>query len=173
MNVSRRWSLTAVGLVAAVAGVAVAGLPGDASSVRVTEPATVPATTVPATSAPTTTVAATSTTEAATTTTEAPLVDRGALSVLVANAGNRSGLAGRGADALAAAGYVFVITADAATSLDASVVLYAPGFEREAARLAADLALAPESVAPFDDPSVLVEPTAANLVVLLAAELAP
>ena len=111
VNVSRRWSLTAVGLVAAVAGVAVAGLPGDTSSVRVTEPATVPATTVPATSAPTTTVAATSTTEAATTTTEAPLVDRGALSVLVANAGNRSGLAGRGADVQVATPDVWVAVA--------------------------------------------------------------
>ena len=171
MNVSRRLSLALVGAAAAVAGVAVAGLPSDAPAVKVTEPATVP-TTAPATVAPTTTAPATTTTAEATTTTEAPLVDRGALSVVVANAGDSGGLAARGADALAALGYVFVVTADAAGTRETSAVLYAAGFQREAARLAADLGLPADAVAPFDDPSAITGPAGADLVVLLATELA-
>ena len=115
---------------------------------------------------------ATTTTAEATTTTEAPLVDRGALSVVVANAGDSGGLAARGADALAALGYVFVVTADAAGTRETSAVLYAAGFQREAARLAADLGLPADAVAPFDDPSAITGPAGADLVVLLATELA-
>ena len=99
-------------------------------------------------------------------------MDRGALSVVVANAGDSGGLAARGADALAALGYVFVVTADAAGTRETSAVLYAAGFQREAARLAADLGLPADAVAPFDDPSAITGPAGADLVVLLATELA-
>ena len=177
----QRWRVAGVVLLAAAVGGAIAGLPDALPNGRVAAAPSTVVTSPPGSAvAVSTTVATvpaaggtstTSTVPSSSTTSAPALVSRSAVRVIVVNAGRRSGLAAEGADVLSAAGYRFVITADAATEEDASVVLYAPGFEREARRAALDLGLdATATTAWADHPIEGVNPVGADVVAVLAGE---
>jgi hypothetical protein len=78
-----------------------------------------------------------------------PLHPRSKTSVLVLNGNGVSGAAGTEASAILAHGYAHAIPTDAASSTYArSLVLFRPGWQREARRLARDARIA--TVAPLD-----------------------
>jgi hypothetical protein len=97
-----------------------------------------------------------------------PLRPRAAISVLVLNGNGVSGAAGGEAAGLLAHGYRHAIPEDA-PSLDyaRSLVLFRPGWHREAARLARDARIA--AVAPLDG-RVTPEYARVPLVVILGAK---
>ena len=168
-----------VGLLSIGAGVAIAGLPNnvpvDATIVppTTTEP---PATTVPTTEVPATTDAsettdAPETTESPETTepasTEPETTDSVALEipepselvVIVANGAGIAGTAARNVVRLTDLGYVDVSPRDGVETVEVTTIYYAEGFETAAVRMAVDLELLPESVAPLADaPEVLSLP---------------
>jgi len=160
-----------VALLSIGAGVAIAGLPDnvpvDATIIPPTtteapEP-TVPTTTVAPTTVPETTAPETTepeTTEPETTapdTTEpddsvpADLPDRDELAVAAANGANVAGAAANVAIQLEELGYVEVLPLNGSDIVEFTTVYFADGFEEAALRLAEDLALLPEFVAPLDD----------------------
>jgi len=160
-----------VALLSIGAGVAIAGLPDnvpvDATIIPPTtteapEP-TVPTTTVAPTTVPETTAPETTepeTTEPETTapdTTEpddsvpADLPDRDELAVAAANGANVAGAAANVAIQLEELGYVEVLPLNGSDIVEFTTVYFADGFEQAALRLAEDLALLPEFVAPLDD----------------------
>jgi hypothetical protein len=166
-----------VGLLSIGAGIAIAGLPNnvpvDATIIppttteaprptlpETTEPETTePETTEPETTEPETTEPETTdpeTTEPETTdSVPAELPDRSELNVAAANGANVAGAALRVATQLEALGYVEILPLNGTDIVEFSVVYYAEGFEEAALRLAEDLELAPEFVAPIEDaPSV-------------------
>jgi cytoskeletal protein RodZ len=188
----RMWMVYVIsGLVAVGAGVAIAGVPSNRSTggaiaelpaIPATTTTTVAPTTVPSTTvAPTTTLPEPTTTVAAETTTpvteptgtdpaeEAPpdapeaTVDRADLAVEVANGANVIGFASRTAASLESLGYVGVGAVNTAT-VATSTVYFAPGFEGEAIRLAADAGLPASAIAPITD-APTIEP--ARLLALL------
>jgi hypothetical protein len=124
-------------------------------------------TTVDPAAAPTTTAdpAATTTTAAATD------VDRSGVTVLVLNASGVQGAAGRQSDLLAAAGWQLATPGTATTRADTSVVYVNPGFEAQAAALAASFPT-PPPVQPLPTPPPVPDLKGANLVVLLGRDLA-
>ena len=170
-----------VGLLSIGAGVAIAGLPNnvpvDATIIPPTTtlaPApTTPETTTPATTTPETTTPATTqpettapeTTSPDTTTPEtteptdsvpAELPDRSELEVAAANGANVAGAAARVVVQLEGLGYVGVVPLNGTDIVEFTVVYYADGFEDAAVRLAEDMLLLPEFVAPLAEaPRVL------------------
>jgi ATP-binding cassette, subfamily B, bacterial len=97
----------------------------------------------------------------------APLAPRARTRVLVLNGNGIAGAAARSAALLHARGYRVTPPANAPSHADAaSVVMYEPGFRREAARLARDLHVT--ALQPLD-PAVVPAGTAADLVLLLGA----
>ena len=167
-----------VGLLAAGAGVAIAGLPDnspvaatitapttevvddtlpDATTPETTTPdTTTPDTTTPETAAPTTQPESTTpgtttpeTTEPVTTdSVPADLPDRSELNVVAANGANIAGTALRMATLLEGLGYVDVAPVNGSEIVEFTAVYYVDGFEDSALRLADDL----------DIPDVLVGP---------------
>ncbi len=179
-----------VALLSIGAGVAIAGLPDnvpvDATIVGTT---TIP---LPTTSAPevtdttespsttdvTTTEPNISSTSTTTTTTSAPstsepssLPDRADLSVVSANGSGIAGAAAANAARLETVGYVGVVPRNGTTVVDLTVVYYVEGFEAAAQRLATDLDLLPEFIAPIDQaPEVLDLPADAELVAYIGVD---
>jgi hypothetical protein len=94
----------------------------------------------------------------------------GEVVVLVANASGVSGAAGAQRDILAGAGYQTLEPTNATEELEATQVLSTPGFEADAAALAAQLGV-PESVQALPDPPP-IDPAGANVIVLLGLDLA-
>jgi hypothetical protein len=76
------------------------------------------------------------------------LRSRSSVSVLVLNGNGISGAAGTEASQLLALGYRHAVPGDAPTTYAQSVVLYRPGWQREAQRLAGDVAI--RAVTPLD-----------------------
>jgi hypothetical protein len=91
--------------------------------------------------------------------------------VRVANASGVTGAAAAQTDELVGAGYRTVEPTDAREQVEVSRVLFAPGFDREAATLAVNIGVAPESVAPLSDPPA-AELEGSNILVLLGPDLA-
>ena len=77
-----------------------------------------------------------------------PLRSRSRVSVLVLNGNGVSGAAGTEASQLLALGYRHAVPGDAPTSYAQSVVLFRPGWQREAQRLAGDVGI--RAVTPLD-----------------------
>jgi hypothetical protein len=75
----------------------------------------------------------------ATTSAVHPLRPRSGVSVLVLNGNGVSGAAGAEAAQILARGYHHAVAADASTTYAQSVVLFRPGWQREAQRLARDV----------------------------------
>jgi hypothetical protein len=108
------------------------------------------------------------------TTTTSPPAARppGEVTVIVANTTDIAGAAGTLSDALAAESYVLAEPTDADPPLEASQVLYTPGFEREAAAVAAAVGISPDAVAPAPDPPPVQETGNAQVLVMLGSDLA-
>lgn len=168
---------------ALLGGIAVAGLPEEPSTVRLTEPVA-PSSTAPASSDPTADPIVTAETPMATDPSTVPAStpstlatdsappDRSAVSIIVANAARVDGAALAVSATLLELGYRFVVAADALEPRDTTVVLYSPGNLATAERLATDLGLDADIIAPLGDDPLTDGPTSADVVVLLAADVA-
>ena len=187
-----------VALLSIGAGVAIAGLPDNSSAGATVPPTTTATTTTTEAPAPTTTVAPTTvpettepeatspeTTEPETTeptepetsepdTTDsvpAELPERDELIVVAANGANVAGAALRMATLLEEFGYVDIAQLNGSDIVEFSVVYYADGFEEAALRLAEDLDLLAEFVAPLDDaPAVVDLPDDVELLVFVGRD---
>jgi hypothetical protein len=95
------------------------------------------------------------------------------VSVIVFNASSTNGAGGKYTTALQTAGYVTLEPATAEVKVPTSQVLFTPGFEREAAAVAAAIgapALTPAALDPAAPPG---DVGTANVVVVLGSDLAP
>lgn len=92
----------------------------------------------------------------------------GEVRVLVANGSGVAGAAGRRTDELAAAGYATLEPANAAP-VPTTQVLFAEGYEADAAAVATAVGAAPGAVQPLPDPPP-VDPADANVVVVLGPD---
>jgi hypothetical protein len=95
------------------------------------------------------------------------------VTVRVANASGIGGAAGEKTDLLAQDGYPTVEPTNAPEGTDpaTTVILFAAGYDREAAMLAEKLGAAPTSVAALTEPPQ-IDPAGAQLVVILGTDLA-
>ena len=187
-----------VGLLSVGAGVAIAGLPDDTpvdativvlptttvapdstepeSSVTTTTAApttTEPATTDPETTAATTSVPADPDTTDPDTTDSVPagLLDRSELFTIVANGSNISGAAARNVERLTALGYTDIAPRNGTSIAEFTTVYFADGLEEEALRLAEDLDLLPEFIAPLAEaPQVLELPADVQLLAYIGID---
>jgi hypothetical protein len=91
--------------------------------------------------------------------------------VRVLNAAGVGGAAGEWSDALTRAGYQIAEAANAPESRDATAVLFAAGYDREAAQLAEQIRSPADQVAPIGEPPA-VDPGGAQLVILLGTDIA-
>ncbi len=117
-----------------------------------------------ATDATTTTGDSTTTTTSPTTTTAPPPSTRpqSEVTVLVLNAAeNKPGIAGRGSEIVAQAGYDTLKASDAGSD-QATAVQYAPGFEADAVAVAQVFGLDESVVEPFSDPLNIRNPDRAE-----------
>ena len=149
-----------------------APVPPTTSTQPATDSSTTTAAAAPTTAAPATTTTTTvadepDTSEPAPTTTAAPpttttttappasedpdVAERATLDVGAANANGLGGVASAMAETMRGLGYETVQPVDAVDSSPVSLVFYQPGFELEAARLAADLGWGEEATAPQAD----------------------
>lgn len=193
----RGWPFIAgVGLLGALAGLAIAGRPtaGDGFVVNATSitsvltsvapvatsqapPETSVATTVPGTTASPTTAAPTTasptTVPIAATTTTTTVPDRSSVRVVVANGAAVGGLAVDVASLLREAGYANVVATNATGTVPTSTVYYTPGFEREARQVAADLGLSTVAVEPLPDLAVSLRDDEGDVVAVLGIDARP
>ena len=152
-----------VALLSIGAGVAIAGLPDDVpvdatiippTTTVAPEPAA-PTTTVPPTTAPETTEPGTTEPETTEPDTSEPelgaIPERGEIIVAAANGANVAGAASVIVERLEAIGYVGVVLRNGTDIVELTTVYFADGFEESALRLAEDLDLLPELVAPIED----------------------
>ena len=184
-----------VALLSIGAGVAIAGLPNNVPvNATIVPPTTTerptptaPTTEVPApTAAPTTTdgqqTTKPGTTEPETTepkTTEPGTTDsvalgiseRSELTVVVANGAGIAGTAARNVVRLTELGYTDVTSRDGVETSEFTTIYYADGFEAVALRMANDLQLLPEFVAPLTDaPEVLGLPVDLQLLAYIGVD---
>jgi hypothetical protein len=142
---------------------------------------TVPATTVPPTTEPDTTVATTTTVSSTSvpdttdpdTTDSVPgdLPDRSELFTIVANGSNISGAAGRNVERLQAIGYTDIAPRNGTAIFEFTTVYFADGLEEAALRLAEDLELLPDFVAPLSEaPEVLDLPADVELLAYIGID---
>jgi hypothetical protein len=179
--------LAAVAVVSLLAGIAVTGLPEEvpddvvssamspAPASSTTTTAARPTTTTsspPITAAPATVTPPTSTTTSAAgaATTSTTLVPPPALRVLVANAGGAPGVASRTAQELRVLGYATVSATNAAQTRPDTVVVYASDRAAEAGRLATQLGLSPQQIAPQSGERLTTSGAPADLIVLLGSD---
>ena len=189
-----------VALLSIGAGVAIAGLPNNVPvNATIVPPTTTerPTPTAPTTEVPETTAAPTTTdrqettkpgttepgtTEPGTTepeTTEPETTDsvalgiseRGELTVVVANGAGIAGTAARNVVRLTELGYTDVTSRDGVETFEFTTIYYADGFEAVALRMANDLQLLPEFVAPLTDaPEVLGLPVDLQLLAYIGVD---
>jgi hypothetical protein len=134
-----------------------------------------PGTTRVASAATTTTVkggGAPTRTTVTTPTTTVPVHPAAQVKVLVANGSGVTGLAGVISTRLRTAGYDTLASVNANQRVAASVVYYAPGYQREAAIVAQSLGLAPTSVQPMPTPPPVASLGTANVLVVAGPDLA-
>ena len=190
----RTWpSFVAVALVGALAGAAIAGRPTqtdnfvvDPSSVAATSststttaaPATTTTTTTAPPTAPTTTTTAPTTTTPVTTpvTDDTGLPgtigvrDRAGVRVVLANGDGRFDLVGRNVDRLLELGYVTIDQTDVSDRPAVTTIYVRPGFDDEAAVLAADLQTPNASIVPVPDTPVTGSDDLGDLIVVLGPD---
>ena len=179
-----------VALLSIGAGVAIAGLPNNVPvNATIVPPTTTerPTPTAPTTEVPETTAAPTTTDGQETTkpgttepeTTEPETTDsvalgiseRGELTVVVANGAGIAGTAARNVVRLTELGYTDVTSRDAVETSEFTTIYYADGFEAAALRMANDLQLLPEFVAPLTDaPEVLSLPVGLQLLAYIGVD---
>ncbi len=117
--------------------------------------------------------AADTTAPAGSDTTAVPIRPQNEVTVIVANASGVQGAAATQTERLTAAGYLTAPAANAPDGMELSTteILPTAGFEQEAARMATELGLPPESVKPMTDPPP-VDLAGANILVLLGTDVA-
>jgi hypothetical protein len=118
--------------------------------------------------APTTTTGVTTTTI----TTVAPghqTLDRADVRLVIANGDGRFNLAGRNGGRLAAAGYTQIDLEDAA-KVPATVLYYRPGFDDEAAIVAADLSIPDALLQPLPDTPITANDSLGDIIVVLGPD---
>jgi hypothetical protein len=196
----KRWPiLVGIAVVGAFSGVAIAGhgdrvntfvmapavetASSDESSLppaTIVAPSTSPVTSPPSTASPATTAPAATTTEAPASTAAPPpppttadagngTLARGDVRVVIANGDGRFNLAGANANRLRDLGYVDIDQEDAA-HVDATVLYYRPGFDDEAAIMAADLLVPNAILQPLPDTPVTASDDAGDIVVVLGPD---
>lgn len=107
-----------------------------------------------------------------TTASTAPLRPPAEVSVRVLNASGVGGAAGDWSSALAADGYQMIEAGNAPeTNREATAVLFAPGFDREAGMVAQAMGAPADGVAAIGEPPT-AEANGANIVVLLGTDIA-
>ena len=179
-----------VALLSIGAGVAIAGLPNNVPvNATIVPPTTTerPTPTAPTTEVPETTAAPTTTDGQETTkpgttepeTTEPETTDsvalgiseRGELTVVVANGAGIAGTAARNVVRLTELGYTDVTSRDAVETSEFTTIYYADGFEAAALRMANDLQLLPEFVAPLTAaPEMLSLPAGLQLLAYIGVD---
>lgn len=105
------------------------------------------------------------------TTTTEPVRPPGEITVIVANASGVNGAAGNLTATLADAGYLTAPQTDAPERLETTQVLFAPGFDREAAAVAQAIGVAAEAATALPEPPP-VELAGAQILVLLGPDIA-
>ena len=119
-----------------------------------------PATTVPDTTAPPATAAPA----------DADLLDRSQVRLVLANGDGRYNLVGRNVDRLTPLGYTTIDQTDAPRSFDRTVLYVRPGFEDEAARLAADLLVPGAQIEPLPAEPVTINDDLGDIIVVLGPD---
>jgi hypothetical protein len=150
------------------AGASTTSEPATATEPETTEPESTPTvTSMPVSPASTTT----STVSTSTSVQEDDLPERSELFTIVANGANISGAAGRTVERLQALGYTDIAPRNGTVVFDLTTVYFAEGFEDAASRLADDLELLPDFVAPLSEaPEVLDLPDGVELLVYLGLD---
>jgi hypothetical protein len=92
--------------------------------------------------------------------------------VIVANASSVKGAGAKASDALKPPGYNVLAPANA-TAVNESAVYFVPGYDRDAAALAAALQFPATAVKPMPNPPPLADSKGANVVVILGGDQAP
>jgi hypothetical protein len=128
---------------------------------------TVPAATVPAA---TTTVPPTTSAPGVTAPVDADLLDRSQVRLVLANGDGRYNLVGRNVDRLIPLGYTSIDQTDAPRKVDRTVLYVRPGFEDEAARLAADLLVPGALIEPLPAEPVTINDDLGDIIVVLGPD---
>jgi len=167
-------------LLGALAGVAIAGRPSTVDQTIVPAPPSTQPTAGTSASAPTTTTTAAAPTTASpatsspatsssASTTDEP-IDRTAVRVLVANAAGRAGIARDTADVLVTAGFTDSTPIDALRDSPTTAVYARPGFEAEAAAVAAALGLASATVQALGPTASTTDDSAGDVIVVIGGD---
>lgn len=90
--------------------------------------------------------------------------------LVVANGDGRYNLVGANVTRLEALGYVTIDQTDVDARFDATVVFFRPGFDAEAARLAADIQLPGAVLQPLGDQTITINDDLGDLIVVLGAD---
>ena len=104
-------------------------------------------------------------------TTKSKAHDPSAVSILVANGSGVKGAAAKIATTLAGSNYVLKTSVNTKTPAASSIVYYTPGYDADARAIASLLTPAP-SVQPMPDPLPVADLTGANVLVVVAADIA-
>lgn len=107
-----------------------------------------------------------------TTTTVPPARNPAEVTVLVANGSGVAGAAGRVAETLKGANYAMKDSTNTTSPAESSFVYFTPGYEADAAAVAARLAPAAPAVQAMPDPVPVRDLAGANILVVVAADLA-
>ena len=148
----------------------------DSATTAPTETSTPSDTTSPSDTSPdstesTMTTQSTTTTIPATTTTEVELPPRSDFFTIVANGANVAGTAARNIERLRPLGYTDIAGRNGTLVSDFTVVYYADGLEQAASRLAVDLELFPDFIAPLlDAPQVIDLPDDVQLLAYIGLD---
>ena len=132
-----------------------------AATTTVAVTTTAPPDTTPATTAPPTTP---------TTAVTSDLLDRSVVRLVLANGDGRYNLVGRNVDRLTPLGYTEIDQTDASNYVDRTVLYFRPGFDDEAARLAADLLVPDALLEPLPDQPVTNSDDNGDIVVILGPD---
>ena len=97
-------------------------------------------------------------------------LDRADVRLVVANGDGRFNLAGANGNRLEKAGYVTIDLADVAASSDPTVLYYRPGFDDEAAIVAADLLVPGARLEPLPDTPITINDEFGDIVVVLGTD---
>ena len=90
--------------------------------------------------------------------------------LVVANGDGRFNLAGANGNRLKKAGYVTIDLADVPTGSDPTVLYYRPGFDDEAAIVAADLLVPGALLQPLPDTPITVNDELGDIIVVLGPD---